>query len=48
LDPKKIWNDWFERIDQIVAHGYDCLRLSINAFWMGNKYWNDFIEYGKK
>lgn len=48
LDPKKIWNEWFERIDQILARGYDGLRLSINTFWMGNKYCNDFIEYGKK
>ena len=48
LDAKKISNGWFEKIDQTLASGYDGLRLSINAFWIGNKNWNDFIEYGKK
>ena len=48
LDTKNILNGWFEKIDQILATGYDGLRLSINAFWLGNKNWNDFIKYGKK
>jgi hypothetical protein len=44
----KILNGWFEIIDQTLASGYDGLRLSINAFWIGNENWNDFIEYGEK
>ncbi len=48
LDSKKILKAWFEKIDQILSSGYDGLRFSINAFWMGNKNWNDFMEYGIK
>ncbi len=48
LDTKKILSGWFEKIDPILATGYDGLRLSINAFWLGNKNWNDCIKYGKK
>ena len=47
LDTKKILNGWFEKIDPVLATGYDGLRLSINAFWLRNKNWNNFIKYGK-
>ena len=44
LDSKKILNGWVEKNNEIIASGYDGLRLSGNSFWL-DTHWEDFVRY---
>jgi len=44
LDSKKILNGWVEKNNEIIASGYDGLRLSGNSFWL-ETHWEDFVRY---
>jgi DNA-binding CsgD family transcriptional regulator len=45
VDPERIINGWDEKLRHALAAGYDGLRVSGNAFWLGSKYWQDFYDY---
>jgi DNA-binding CsgD family transcriptional regulator len=44
-DPKKITNGWQAKLATALAQGYEGIRVSGNAFWLGTAYWNVFREY---
>jgi DNA-binding CsgD family transcriptional regulator len=45
VDPKKITGGWHEKLNRALAAGYEGLRVSGNAFWLGTEYWQDFYDY---
>jgi DNA-binding CsgD family transcriptional regulator len=45
LDPERITASWHEKLRHALAAGYDGLRVSGNAFWLGSEYWQDFYDY---
>jgi DNA-binding CsgD family transcriptional regulator len=47
-DPKKITSGWHEKLRGALAKGFDGIRVSGNAFWLGTKYWKDFAEYERE
>ena len=44
FDSQKILNSWIEKTNQILASGYDGLRISGNSFWL-ETHWQDFVYY---
>jgi DNA-binding CsgD family transcriptional regulator len=44
-DLKKITSNWNERLENALAKGYEGMRASGNAFWLGTKYRDDFLAY---
>jgi PAS domain S-box-containing protein len=48
FDSRRVLNGYVEKLDQALANGYDGLRLSENTFWVGNKDWNNFVNYEKE
>jgi DNA-binding CsgD family transcriptional regulator len=45
FDLQRITGDWNEKLSAALAKGYDCMRVSGNAFWIGTKHWKEFTEY---
>jgi DNA-binding CsgD family transcriptional regulator len=45
VDPKRITGSWHKKLRQALAAGYEGLRVSGNAFWLGSEYWQDFYDY---
>jgi DNA-binding CsgD family transcriptional regulator len=45
VDPKRITDGWHEKLSRALAAGYDGLRVSGNAFWLGTEHWQDFHDY---
>jgi AraC-like DNA-binding protein len=45
VDPKVITDGWHEKLSRALVAGYDGLRVSGNAFWLGTEYWQDFHDY---
>src|SRR5450631_3027123 len=45
VDPKRITDGWHEKLSRALAAGYEGLRVSGNAFWLGTEYWQDFYDY---
>jgi DNA-binding CsgD family transcriptional regulator len=45
FDLQRITDGWGEKLSGALAKGYDGVRLSGNAFWIGTKYWTEFCEY---
>ncbi len=48
FDPDKVTNSWVEKIDQVLASGYDGLRASGDNCWLEKEGWDDFVDYEKK
>jgi DNA-binding CsgD family transcriptional regulator len=44
-DPKKITEGWHAKLRAALAQGYDGMRVSGNAFWLGTNHWKEFREY---
>jgi DNA-binding CsgD family transcriptional regulator len=44
-DAKKIIRGWHAKLETAAAEGYDGVRVSGNAFWLGTTQWNEFREY---
>jgi DNA-binding CsgD family transcriptional regulator len=45
VDPERITDSWHEKLRGALAAGYEGLRVSGNAFWIGSEYWQDFYDY---
>jgi DNA-binding CsgD family transcriptional regulator len=45
VDPKRITDGWREKLSCALAAGYDGLRVSGNALWLGTEYWQDFYDH---
>jgi DNA-binding CsgD family transcriptional regulator len=45
VDPERIAGSWHEKLQHARASGYEGLRVSGNAFWLGSQYWQDFYDY---
>jgi PAS domain S-box-containing protein len=48
FDPDKVMNNLVEKIDQVIARGYDGLRASGDNRWLEKEGWDDFVDYEKK
>ena len=48
FDPERVVNSWVEKINQVLASGYDGLRATGDAIWLEKEGWDDFVEYEKK
>ena len=48
FDPDRVVNSWVEKIDQVLASGYDGLRASGDNRWLEKEGWDDFVDYEKK
>ncbi len=48
FDPERVVNSWVEKIDQVLASGYDGLRASGDNRWLEKEGWDDFVDYEKK
>src|ERR1700682_6450350 len=45
FDLQRITGGWNEKLSAALARGYDGMRVSGNAFWLGTKHWKEFCEY---
>jgi len=48
FDPDRVVSRWVEKIDQVLARGYDGLRATVDTRWPGNEDWDDLVDYEKK
>jgi PAS domain S-box-containing protein len=48
FDSERVLNGWVEKLNQALANGYECLRLTGNTFWLEKEDWNDFVDYEKE
>jgi len=48
FDPDRVANRWVEKIDQVLARGYDGLRATGDNRWLEKEGWDDFVDYEKK
>jgi len=44
-DAERIIGGWHAKLDTALAEGYDGMRVSGNAFWLGTSQWKEFREY---
>jgi DNA-binding CsgD family transcriptional regulator len=42
---KRIIGGWDQKLHNALARGYDGMRVSGNAFWVGTNYWKEFCAY---
>src|SRR3981081_915702 len=45
FDLQRITGGWNEKLSAALARGYDGMRVSGNAFWLGTKHWKEFCDY---
>jgi hypothetical protein len=45
FDLEQITCGWSEKLQGVLAKGYDGMRVSGNAFWMEASHWKAFCEY---
>jgi DNA-binding CsgD family transcriptional regulator len=45
FDLQRITGGWRDKLNAALARGYDGVRASGNAFWIGTKHWKEFCEY---
>jgi len=45
FDLQRITGGWHEKLSAALARGYDGMRVSGNAFWIGTKHWKEFCDY---
>jgi DNA-binding CsgD family transcriptional regulator len=48
FDLKRITRGWDEKLRNALTRGYEGLRLTGNAFWLGTSHWREFCEYEQK
>jgi len=48
FDPEGVVNGWVEKINQVLARGYDGLRVAGDNRWLEKEGWDDFVDYEKK
>lgn len=41
----KVLSGWIDKCNQALAQGYDGLRLTGDALWVGKTAWKDFTDY---
>ena len=42
---KRVASGWSKKLDGALIKGYDGMRISGNAFWIGTNHWKAFCEY---
>jgi hypothetical protein len=45
FDMQRITGGWRDKLNAALARGYDGVRASGNAVWIGTKHWKEFCEY---
>ena len=45
FDLQRVAGKWREKLSSALAKGYEGMRVSGNAFWVGTKHWKEFCEY---
>lgn len=45
FDPERVLTSWTEKLDEALNKGYDGLRISGNASWLGEENLNSFVNY---
>ena len=45
FDLKRVTGGWDEKLSSALTKGYDGMRLTGNAFWLGTSRWREFCEY---
>lgn len=45
FDLQRITGGWSAKLEGALARGYDGMRVSGNAFWIGTSHWKAFCEY---
>jgi DNA-binding CsgD family transcriptional regulator len=45
LDPRRVIDGWFAKLDEALADGFAGLRVSGDAFWGQSDLWGSFCEY---
>jgi len=45
FDPRHITGRWREKLNEVLARGFEGLRVSGNAFWMETDLWDRFLEF---
>ncbi len=48
VDFQRITNGWWKKLDDALAKGYEGMRISGNAFWIGTDQWTDFCDYERE
>jgi PAS domain S-box-containing protein len=48
FDPEGVVNGWVEKINQVLAKGYDGLRAAGDNRWLEKEGWDDFVDYENK
>jgi len=48
FDPEGVVNGWVEKINQVLARGYDGLRAAGDNRWLEKEGWDDFVDYENK
>src|ERR1700738_4588279 len=48
FDLQRITGGWNDKLSAALARGYDGMRVSGNAFWLGTKHWKEFCEYERE
>jgi len=45
IDPRRITAGWHRMVQEALDRGYQGMRISGNAFWIGTDYWSHFTDY---
>ncbi len=45
LNSERVLNVWIEKLDQVLASGYEGLRIAGDASWLKKESWDDFVGY---
>jgi PAS domain S-box-containing protein len=48
FDPDIVVTSWVEKINQVLAKGYDGLRAAGDSRWLEKEGWNGFVDYENK
>jgi hypothetical protein len=48
FDSERVLNGWIEKLDQVLASGYEGLRTAENTSWLKKEDWDDFADYERK
>ncbi|MEA2983093.1 MAG: hypothetical protein QOF09_4916 [Alphaproteobacteria bacterium] len=45
FDMQRISGGWHQKLRGAMARGFEGMRVSGNAFWLGTEHWKDFLQY---
>ena len=48
FNSQSVLNGWIDKLNQAIARGYDGMRITGNATWLGKRDWRDFANYEEK